>query len=314
VGLKPTHGLMSRDGIVPLGLSFDTGGPMARSVYDVALSLGAMTGVDPADSATMKSSGHYDTDYTKYLKVGSLKGARIGIARDFLGRDAGTDAVVEQAIVTLKRLGAVVVDPIKFPDHLLASRQGIYNLVVSAEFKSDIAKYLATTKPKYPKSLDEIVILANDPKTGYRAPEKAVALKYTNSVALAIDDPVYLAAKNETLASTKASILALFAKDKLDAILYPTSPRPATPIKPDPSVPAGAGGDSPTNFANQTGFPDLIVPAGMTPEGLPVTISFFGPAFSEGKLLGYGYDFEQATKAIKLPKHTPALASDVITY
>jgi amidase len=314
VGLKPTHGLLSRDGIVPLGLSFDTGGPMARSVHDIAVSLGVMTGVDFADAATLKSAGQYDIDYTKYLKTGSLKGARIGIARDFFGKDAGTDKVMESAVASLKKLGAVVVDPIKYPDYLLQYRQGIYNLVVSAEFKADIAKYLATTAPKYPKSLDEIVTLVSDPKTGYRSPEKAVGLKYTASIALDLDDPIYLAAKNEALAASKSAVLAIFAKYNLDAIVYPTSPRPATLIKPDPSAPPGGGGDSPTNIANQTGFPDLIVPAGMTPEGLPVTISFFGKAFSEANLIGYAYDFEQATKAIKLPKHTPALASDVITY
>jgi amidase len=313
VGLKPTHGLLSRDGIVPLGLSFDTGGPMGRSVADIATALGTMTGVDFADAATLKSAGQFDSDYTKYLKRGSLKGARIGIARDFLGKDPGTDKVVENAIVILKNLGATVVDPIKYPDYLLQYRQGVYNLVVSAEFKADIAKYLATTAPKYPKSLDEIVALSNDPKTGYRSPEKAVGLKYTASIALDLDDPVYLAAKNELLTASKAAVLALFSKYQLDAIVYPTSPRPATLIKPDAAAIAG-GGESPTNIANQTGFPDLIVPAGMTDEGLPVTISFFGKAFTEPKLISYAYDFEQATKAIRLPKYTPALASDVITY
>jgi amidase len=311
VGLKPTRGLMSRDGIVPLGLSFDTGGPMARSVYDVALALGTMTGVDPADAATTPSAGNFQTDYTQYLKVGSLKGARIGVARDFLGKDAGTDKVMEQAIATLKRLGAVIVDPIKVPDHLLQSRQGIYNLIVSSEFKADIATYLKTVGPKYPKSLDDIIARSSDPATGYRSPEKAVGFKYTNSIALDLKDPVYLAAKNEALAATKAGIVALFTKHQLDAIIYPTSPRPATLIKPDGVAPPA---DSPTNFANQTGFPDLIVPAGMTAEGLPVTISFFGQAWSEPKLLGYGYDFEQATKAIKLPKFTPALKTDVVSY
>jgi amidase len=310
VGLKPTYGLLSRAGIVPLALSFDTGGPMARSIYDVAAALGIMTGIDSADDATKKSEGKFERDYTKYLKTGSLKGARIGVARDFMGKDAGTDRVVEEAIGTLKKLGAVLIDPIKYPDYLLQSKQGLYNLIVSAEFKAQIADYLKTAERGYPRTLDEIVARANDPKTGYRSPEKAVALKYTASVALDLNDPIYLAAKNEGLAATKAAILALFAKHRLDAIVYPTSPRPATLIKPDGLPPPS---DSPTAFANETGFPDLIVPAGMTPQGLPVTISFFGTAFSEAKLLGYGYDFEQATKALVLPKYTPALASDAFT-
>jgi amidase len=122
---------------------------------------------------------------------------------------------------------------------------------------------------------------------------------------LSLTDPVYLAAKNEGLAMVTATILALFKEHKLDAIVYPTVPRPAGLIT------AGSGpSDSATGFANETGFPDLIVPAGMTSTGLPVTISFFGPAFSEPKLLSYGYDFEQATMARTLPKFTPALASD----
>jgi amidase len=316
VGLKPTHGLMSRDGIVPLALSFDTGGPMARSVYDIAAALSVMTGVDAADPATKKSEGKFEKDYIKYLKTGALKGARIGIARDFTGKDKGVDAVVEQAVATLKKLGAVPVD-VKYPDYLLEAKQPIYNLLVSTEFKAQITDYLKTTGPKYPKSFDEIVAKANDPKTGYRSPEKAYALKYTAALALDLKDPQYLAIKNEQLAAVKSGIDAIFAKYKVDAILYPTSPRPATLIVPDkpPERPlVGSGTASATSFANETGYPDLIVPAGMTPEGLPVTVSFFGPAFSEAKLLGYGYDFEQATKAIKQPKFTPALPSDTITY
>jgi amidase len=313
VGLKPTHGLMSRDGIVPLGLSFDTGGPMARSVYDVAVTLGVMTGVDPADAATKKSEGHFETDYVKYLKRGTLRGARIGVARDFMGKDAGVDAVMAGAIETLKKLGATVVD-VKYPDYLLASKQGIYNLIVSSEFKAQITDYLQTTGAGYPKSFDEVVARSNDPATKFRAPEKAYALTYTATQALDLDDPSYLVAKNEVLAATTDAIVALFDKHRLDAIVYPTSPRPATLIVPDEPPKPGAGADSATSFANQTGFPDLIVPAGMTPEGLPVTISFFGRAWSEPKLLGYGYDFEQATTARRLPQHTPALPSDTLAY
>src|SRR5260370_27089381 len=179
-----------------------------------------------ADDATKKSAGRFERDYTKYLKTGALKGARIGIARDFMGKDAGTDAVVEAAIVTLKNLGAVVIDPIKYPDYILQSKGALYNIVTYAEFKAQIADYLKTSEPQYPKTLDEIVARANDPKTGYRSPEKAVALKYTASVALDLSDPSYIAAKNEARVSTKAAAMALFTKYYLHAIVYQTSRRP----------------------------------------------------------------------------------------
>jgi len=298
---------------VPLALTFDTGGPMARNVYDVAVSLGIMTGVDPADPLTKTSEGKFKTDYTQFLKKGSLKGARIGIARDFMGKDAGTDADVEAAIVKLKELGAVVIDPIKYPEFVLQARTSIFLTVLNADFKAQIASYFAAIKkPGYPKTFAEIAAKANDPAFHYRSPEKAKGLAYTNDIALDLTDPLYLAAHNEGLAMVRAGVLSLFAKHNLDAIVYPTGPRPAALIaRPaTPSLTPSAMGDSPSSIANMTGFPDLIVPAGVTPEGLPVTISFFGPAYSEPKLFGYAYDFEQATKARVLPKNTPKLPGD----
>jgi amidase len=311
VGLKPTHGLLSRDGIIPLALTFDTGGPMARSIYDIAIALNVMTGVDPADPATQKSQGKIAKDYTTFLKTGSLKGARIGVARDFTGKNPEVDRVFNEAVATLNKLGATTVD-VTFPAYMLEGRMGVSSLVMASEFKAQITDYLQTTAAKYPKSFDDLVRLANDPKTGYRSPEKAFALKYTASVALDLNDPIYLAAKNEGLAMITRAVEGVISNHKLDAIVYPTNTTAASLIKlngdPKPRTPT----DSPTNIANQTGFPDLIVPAGMTVDGLPVTISFFGPAFSEGKLLSYGYDFEQATKALHLPKNTPALPGDLI--
>lgn len=309
VGLKPTLGLLSRDGIIPLALSFDTGGPIARNVYDLSVALGVMTGVDPADAATTKSEGKFETDYTQFLKVGSLKGARIGVARDFTGKDAETDRIFNEAVATLTKLGATVID-VKYPDFLLQAKQPLSNLIMASEFKAQITEYLKTTKPGYPKTFDDVVAWSNDPKTGYRSPEKAFALKYTASVALDLDDPLYVAAKNEGLPMVTATITGLFTKYQLDAIVYPTSPRPATLINPPTPTPGGA--ESATSFANQTGFPDLIIPAGVTKDGLPVTISFFGLAFTEPKLLGYGYDFEQATHARVLPKNTPLLVGDTL--
>ncbi|AHF90335.1 amidase [Opitutaceae bacterium TAV5] len=318
VGLKTTHGLLSRDGVVPLALTFDTVGPMARSVYDVAVALGAMTGVDPADDSTRKGIGQAETDYTQFLRTGSLKGARIGIARDFTGQDPEVDRIVEEAIVTLEKRGAVIVDPVRFPDFALQSRQGIFNVVRTAEFKAQIADYLKTLGPGYPKTLDDLAARANDPGSGYRSPEKAYALNYSATTALDLDDPVYLAARNQGVALIKATVEAVFDRHQLDAILYPTSPRPASLIVPversGPREAGSAGAGSALNLANLSGFPDLVIPAGLTGNGLPVTISFLGRAFSEARLLGYGYDFEQATRARVLPKHTPALPGDVITY
>jgi len=309
VGLKPTHGLMSRDGIVPLALTYDTGGPMARNVTDVAIALGIMTGVDSADAATKKSAGKFEKDYTKYLKTGSLKGARIGVARDFTGKDPEVDRIVNEAVATLENQGATVID-VKYPEFLLQAKGGLSTLIMACEFKAQITDYLKTTKPQYPKTFDELVTRANDPKTHYRSPEKAYALKYTASVALDLNDPIYLAARDQGLALIKSGIDALFAEHKLNAIIYPTSTRPASLITPPSPPSAPSTTDSATSIANATGYPDLIVPAGVTKDGLPVTISFFGQAFTEPKLIGYGYDFEQATHARILPKTTPLLPGD----
>jgi amidase len=311
-GLKPTRGLLSRNGIVPLALSFDTGGPMARSVYDVAASLGVMTGVDSGDAATKTSAGKFEKDYTKFLKVGSLKGARIGVARDFFGQNPEVDRVMEESIATMVKLGATIVDNVKLPEAMLLARQDISSLIIESEFKAQIGDYLKTLKPGYPRTLGELAAKAADPATQYRSDTKRDGLKHNDEAALALDDPIYLAAKNEGLAFTTSSVLAVFRKYKLDAMIYPTTPKGQSAV--GAAGGGGAGGVSPTNIANQTGFPDLIVPAGMTKDNLPVTISFFGVAYSEAKLLSYGYDFEQATKAIRLPQTTPVLAADTIAY
>jgi amidase len=326
VGLKPTRGLLSRNGIIPLTLSLDTGGPMARSVTDIAIALGIMTGIDPADDATRTSSGKFYKDYTQFLKVGALRGARIGVARDFFGRSEDTDKVMEAAIVKLKALGATVVDPVKFPTYFMDSRRGMSSF--NTEFKAQIAVYLSTLKPGYPKTLEEIIAKAEDPKTGYTSPWKLASLKRTLEAAQDFGDPTYQAIINEGYGLVRATVLAVMAKNHLDALIYPTSAQPATEIGTGSLTgdraggqggaagaaggPGGAGGGV-ASVANQTGFPDLIVPAGLTKDGLPVTISFFGPAYSEAKLIGYGYDFEQATKARVLPKNTPKLSSDTLS-
>src|SRR5262249_29839578 len=152
VGLKPTHGLISRGGIVPLALTFDTPGPMARSVYDVAVALSVMSGVDPADTATLKSQGHIDTDYTKYLKVDALKGSRIGVARDFTGQDSDVDWAVDSAVASMRRAGATIIG-VRLPKWLLETKGAFYDAVRYPEFAAQIADYLKTLRPGYPKNI-----------------------------------------------------------------------------------------------------------------------------------------------------------------
>ncbi|TAA11881.1 glutamyl-tRNA amidotransferase [Pseudoxanthomonas winnipegensis] len=311
VGLKPTNGLLSRDGIVPLALSLDTAGPMARSVADIAVALNVMAGVDPDDAMTSRSQGHVERDYAASLRQGALKGARIGIARDFGGRDAGVDAVFEQAVQALRGLGAETVD-FHYPRYLLDAKDDLYFTITQSEFKAQIADYLKTTAPRYPKSLDDLARLASDPRTGYPSPQKAYGFRYTNTVALALDDPVYLTARQQGMALVKASLDAMLEKYRLDAIVYLSVPTAASPIQPPANPQPVKPGDTAFDLANLSGYPDLVVPAGMTPNGLPVTVSFLGPAFSEARLLGYGYDFEQATRARRLPRYTPMLASDIV--
>ena len=315
VGLKPTHGLLSRDGIIPLALSFDTGGPMARNVYDVAAALGVMTGIDPSDEATRKSENKFKTDYASDLNADALRGARLGIARDFLGVDADVDWVVEAAIDAMRHAGATVVD-VRFPKWLIDSKGEFYNAVRYPEFVVQIKQYLSTLGPKYPKSIDELIERANrftaTRADGARPNPSRWTLFKREAESGTLDDYRYTSVHDHGLPLVRAAIEGILASQKLDAIVYPTSSRRPALLS-APLDPPGGGRDSATNIANLTGFPDLIVPAGFTGDRLPVGISFFGPAFSEQKLLSLGYSFEQATKARRRPVHAPALEGDIIS-
>ena len=315
VGLKPTHGLLSRDGIIPLALSFDTGGPMARSVYDVAAALGVMTGVDPADSATEKTAGKSTTDYTKALDANALRGARIGLARDFLGQDPDVDWVIDSAVLAMRRAGATVVD-VNYPKWLIDSKGEFYNAIRYPEFVVQIKQYLATLGPQYPKSLDEMIERAehfNSPRPdGARPNPSRWSLFKREAASGTMEDYRYTTVRDYGLPMVRATIEGILAAQKLDAIVYPTSPRRPALLSAPVEAPGG-GRESATNIANLTGFPDLIVPAGFTGDRLPVGISFFGRAFSEQKLLSLGYSFEQTTKARGRPVNTPALEGGSIS-
>jgi len=315
VGLKPTHGLLSRDGIIPLSLSFDTGGPMTRSVYDIAVSLGIMTGVDPADAATQKSKGKFATDYTKFLKSDALKGARIGIARDFLGADPEVDWVVESSLETMRQAGATIVD-VRYPKWLLDGKGEFYNAVRYPEFAAQIADYLATLGPQYPKNINELIARSNkviSPRGDGAGPNQSRWQLFKREASSGtLTDYRYLSVRDHVLPAIRTVVEGIIANEKLDAIVYPTSPRRPAQIAAPPETGTAAGTASATNIANLTGFPDLIVPAGFSSDDLPVGLSFFGPAFSEPKLLALGYSFEQLTHARRLPANTPALSGETI--
>lgn len=318
-GLKTTWGLVSRAGIIPLALSLDTAGPIARNVTDLAVALGVMAGRDPNDAATELGASHAEADYTKYLKTGSLKGVRIGVTPEFMGGSEEVKKISAASVEQLKKLGAEIVEPVVFPEYIMSARGAIYELLVNSEFKAQITDYLHTLKPQYPKSFDDLVRIANDPATNYASPEKAFALRYSGERALDMDDPNFKVLKEQMLPTFKAAAAAIFAKYKIDAVFFPTNARPAGLIEevPKPFTETGpnAGGASPGNFTNESGYPEIVIPAGMTTdEHLPVTMSFLGTPWSEPKLIGYAYDFEQATKARVTPKFTPQLPTDVIKY
>lgn len=311
-GLKPTLGLVSRDGIIPLALSFDTGGPMARSVHDVAALLSVVAGLDPADPATEAARGRIEADYTRFLDPGALAGARIGVARQFMGGDPEVDWIIEAGLSRMQEAGATLVD-IAFDDWLVDAKADWYTTIRWREFRDQIPGYLATIGAEYPKTLADLVtrsraILAATPD-GARPNPVRWALFEQEEASGDVTDFEYLTMRDHGLQIVRDHVEGLIEANGLDAIVYPTSG-----TRPDPVGRDAAVWDVPsaTNLANLTGFPDLIVPAGFTTDGLPVGISFFGPAFSEPELLGLGYAFEQMIRARRDPVETPPMTGEVI--
>jgi amidase len=314
-GIKPTNGLLSRAGIIPRILSFDTGGPMARSVYDVALALGFMTGVDPDDALTRTSAGLFHADYTVFLKKDALKGARLGIIRDNSGLDPEVDAVLDQAIADLQAQGATVIDGLHYAEHVLAARPGIMATIGDSDIREQYALYMATLKPGYPKTLTEMIERADSLKApkGKITPYPELYNKFKKNNAGPPSTSLSYQSAKHGMAMVRDGVLSLFEKHQLDAIVYLTRPK-AAPLIAEIDKVKGSAIPSLTNIANITQFPDVIVPAGLTKGKLPVTISFLGPAYSEPRLLAYAYAYEQATKHFALPNTTPALPGETITY
>jgi amidase len=313
-GLKTTMGLVSRDGVIPLALSFDTVGPMARHVYDVAALLSVLVGVDAADASTNLGAGRAAADYTRSLRTDALTGARLGVARDFMGQDQDVDWVMEAALETMRKHGATIVD-VRLPRWLLDGKGEYYTAIRYPEFVVQIADYLATIGPSYPKTLDQLIERArqvNAPRADGAGPNPARwSLMLRESASGTLTDYQYTAVRDHALPLVRDVLSGVLAANTLDAIVYPTDPRRPQSTAAPAATPGGAG-NSPSNLANLSGFPDLIVPAGFSTDDLPIGMSFLGAAFSEARLLAIGYSFEQATKARRLPVQTPLRAGESI--
>jgi amidase len=314
VGMRPTYGLISHDGVIPLSLSLDMAGPMTRNVTDIAVSLGVTAGIDKADPSTQTQKGNAQKDYTRFLSADGLKEARLGLARDYMGADPDVDWVMEASIKAMQRAGATIVD-VRLPKWFLDSASTMLWSIYPPEFAVQIGDYLKTTGPKYPKNLDGLIAAAeayNDLRPDGVGPNPYRWNFFKVEKASGnLTDPGYLAARDHGMPMTRALINGTLAKDRLDAIIYPTSRTRAMTIVGSPTT-SGGGGVSPTVIAPLTGLPDLVVTAGFATDDLPVAVSFLGTAYSEPKLLSLGYAFEQATKAVRRPVHTPALPGHVV--
>ncbi|PTY07879.1 glutamyl-tRNA amidotransferase [Opitutaceae bacterium EW11] len=318
VGIKPTNGLLSRSGIIPRVLTFDTGGPMGRTVYDVALSLGFMTGIDPNDPLTATSAGLFFKDYTGFLRKDALKGVRIGVIRDLNGSDPEVDRVFDAAVAELKSLGAVVIDPLHYPAVVLEGRTAVMDVVRGADIREQYAIYLATLKGDYPKTLSEMIERADAFTTprGKMLPHPSLYNRFkVDNAGPPSTSLVYKSARVHGMAMVRDAVLGLIQDHQLDALVYPTFAKRPDRIDPEfRSKPRAPFSGTLTSIANVTQFPDVIVPAGLTTDKLPVTISFLGPAYSEPRLLAYAYAYEQAFPHRVSPATTPALPGETFTY
>jgi amidase len=302
VGIKPTIGLVSRSGIIPISHSQDTAGPMARTVADAALLLGAMTGLDAADAAMTGHGARAGVDYTKSLDPNALKGARIGVARkQYFGYSDAADRLVNQAIADMKAQGAVIVDPANIPT--AAKMDACENEVLLYEFKADMNKYLADLGPSAPAHSLEDLIAFNEREKAREMPyfgqEQFLAAQKKGP----LTTPAYVAAlaKCRALARTQGIDLVL-KQHRLDAIVAPTgSPAWTTDL---------INGDHFTGASSTpaavAGYASITVPAGSAFD-LPVGISFIGGAWSESKLIALAYAYEQATKHRKPPQLAAAV-------
>ena len=304
VGIKPTVGLTSRGGVIPISSTQDTIGPFGRTVADAAALLGAMTGVDARDPATEASTGKAHADYTRFLDRDALRGARIGVPRHgYFGYSARADAVAESAIGVLRSLGAEIVDPVTIEHFDRDALSKPERVVFCYEFKAGVNAYLADVAPgAQVKSLEDIIAFntrhadRNLPYFGQQILERAQATG-------PLTDTPYLEALASCRRLGRDPFDAAFDEHRLDAMVAPTS----TPAWPIDLVNGDPLRGSSARSAALAGYPLISVPAGEV-RGLPVAITFMGRAWSEPTLIAFAYAFEQATRARRTPRFLPTVA------
>lgn len=301
VGIKPTVGLTSRTGIIPISHTQDGAGPLARTVRDAAIVLGTMVGVDAEDAASSLSQGKGLNDYTKFLDPKGLNGARIGVVRKYFGFSDSVDRLMEESLSVLKSQGAVLVDPVEI--ETLGKFDESEFTVFLYELKTNLNKYLERLGPSAPvKNLREVIAF-NEKNRDKEMPFFGQDIFVHSEAKGPLSEKEYVdaLAKNRLLARAEG-IDAVMDKHKLDALVAPTG----NPAWPTDLVNGDHSGGGSSNAAAVAGYPNINVPAGNL-WGLPVGLSFFGRAWSEPTLIRLAYAFEQATKARITPKFLPTV-------
>jgi amidase len=301
VGIKPTVGLVSRAGIIPISHSQDGAGPMARTVADAATLLGVLTGVDPRDGATNAAASNGLTDYTKFLDPDGLRGTRIGVARKYFGFSENVDALMSNALDAMSRAGATLIDPADIPTFGKFDDSELELFMY--ELKADLNAYLAQLGPSAPVKTLKDIIEFNEKHKKEEMPYFGQDIFTKSEAKGPLSEKAYLDAldKNRRLARVDG-IDALMNKYQLDAIVAPTAgPACLTDLLNGDHFTGGS-----SNAAAVAGYPNINVPAGFV-DGMPVGVSFFGRAWSEPKLIKIAYAFEQVTKVRKPPQFLPTL-------